>query len=264
VTAAAAVPPGALPGLLADIRSEIDHAAELVNAISNGVKAVLRALPSEAVGPVLAETVKLQRWFNEAIAEIGHALGNVGNPEVLRAAGAAWATDIGGTVSGLSGLATDNMTQADDRWTGVAADAYRNTLLPQRLALAEIKTTGDEIDAVLNDLANAVVNFAISVGLTVAGLVAGLAVASVSVPTVIAAPLAIAAGCGAVAAFSAGIIGLIESLKDIVSDANTRSAELERRLSNNTAFPHGAWPRSTTDMNDGSITDGDGTDWHIK
>ena len=267
-------PDGDLPGVINGIRSGIDQAAELVNAIINGVNAVLSEMAPEVSGPVVTEAAKFQLQFNDTVTEIGHALSNVGDPAALRAAGSAWANDIGSTASNFAGFANASVTRADNYWTGKAAEHYTDALLPQRLALTDVKTIGNEIDTILNDLANAIFNFAISVGVTVAGLVASLAVAAASVASVIAAPLAVVLGGGAVAALSAGIIGLINSLKDIVSDVNTRTAELNRRVSDNTNFHNGAWPNATKErmgdgsiretLSDGSITDGDDTDWHIK
>jgi hypothetical protein len=72
----------------------------------------------------------------------------------------------------------------------------------------------------------------------------------------------------AIAAVGATAVAVNEALTDlttITTDIRDQAAGLQRRLSNDTAFPAGRWPRSTTPISaDGSISDGDDTDWHLK
>ena len=57
----------------------------------------------------------------------------------------------------------------------------------------------------------------------------------------------------------------VTDLATITTDIRDQAAGLQRRLANDTAFPAGRWPRSTTPISgDGSISDGDDTDWHLK
>jgi hypothetical protein len=84
-----------------------------------------------------------------------------------------WATDIGGAASRHGGLATLNGIRADDHWTGMAADAYRNTLPPQLAALTAIKATADELDSTLNDLANSILTYWVSISQATLSLVGG-------------------------------------------------------------------------------------------
>ena len=258
-------PEGGMLGLIADIRFGVDTASDLINGLINGVNSVLSALPSEQIGGIRDDVAALQRMFNDGVHELGRALDHAGDPEVLRGAGAAWAIDIGGTVSRLSGFATDNMTRADNHWTGDAADAYRNTLLPQRLALNAIKTTGDEIDAILNELANAIVNFWRDVEGALLTLLTGLAAAVAAAAGVITAPVAVGIAAGLLLVFKDAVISQINMFTDISNEISIRTSALQHRLADDTAFPNGAWPPSAaTDMSDGSITDGDDTDWHVK
>jgi hypothetical protein len=185
--------------------------------------------------------------------------------DALRAAGAAWANDVGATTSRLAGYSTLNGVRSDDYWTGMAADAYRNTLIPQNTALTSIKTVGDEIDATLNDLASAVTTFWVAVLGALGAFEVAVLAAAASAATVIGAPVAAGIIIAAIVAFAGALFAAISAYTAIANDTSNRSAELERRLSNDTAFPAGAWPRSTTPISgDGSITDGDDTDWHLE
>ena len=74
----------------------------------------------------------LERMAGDAIAAVQRQIAMVGAPNTLRFAAEGW-RDVGGMVSAQAGKATLNSTRADDKWTGTAAEAYRNTLpLPVR------------------------------------------------------------------------------------------------------------------------------------
>lgn len=120
--------------------------------------------------------------IREIGVEIGHFFTEPGVPWTLYAHGHDWVPQIGGPASALVAAASADGMRADDRWQGVAATAYRNTLPRQ-----------------------------------------------------------------------AGVLAAV-----------SRCAAIDQLLANDNAFPGGHWPRPSIDLSDGSITDGDGTDWHIK
>ena len=61
------------------------------------------------------------------------------------------------------------------------------------------------------------------------------------------------------------MVSQINMFTELSNQVSIRTSELEQRLKDNTDFRNGAWPPATTsDMNDGSVTDGDDTDWHIE
>jgi hypothetical protein len=256
--------------LIPTIRSGADDAAELVNWLVTGVDTVLRELPPELVGGVRQGVADLQRQFDDTIGRLRHSLEQAGDPAALRAAGAAWATTIGGTASDLAGLAIEGSTRADDRWKGSAADAYRNALRPQRLALTAVKTTGDAIDAVLNELARAIVEFWRDVEIALILLVLGLASAvAAAVATAAGGPLtfpvAVVAAAAALNAFGIALTTSMTIFSDLAHENSVRSAELDRRFRDNSGFEGENWPIPTTEpFSDGSLTDGDDTAWHLK
>lgn len=254
------------------LRSGIGEAAGLINSMIDGINSVLNSLPPEEVGGIRNGVADLQRMFNECATELQRALDQAGDPVALRAAGAAWAVDIGGSVSGLSGLTTENTIRADNHWTGAAADAYRNTLLPQRLALNAVKTTGDKIDAVLNELANAIITFWKNVEGAVITLLVALVAAAASAAGGITAVIGIGIAAHALVAFKDAVISQSNMFTEVGNAISVQTREIQAVRADNTAFPdekttmtNGDWPAATaTDFNDGSITDGDDTDWHIK
>lgn len=259
-------PSGQFAATIADLRAGMDDARHVVHEIRNGIDSVLQQLsPSMPVDGIRGEVDELFRRFDEAIRQIGEPLARPGNPDALRAAGAAWANDIGGTASRFAASATLNGMQVDDYWTGVAADAYRNTLLPQNAALTALKTGGDEIDTALNDLADAIIVFWIAI-ITAFVLMAVALIGTLwSLGTVVGTPAAVGVAVGFAAALTTLITAEIVALANLANASAKLTAAVERRLSNDTTFPAGAWPRSVTPISaDGSISDGDDTDWHLE
>lgn len=264
MTASPATDPGEVLRLIDDLRTGLDEAAALVNGIISGVDSALGALPPELTRGIRDGVAGLRRVFDDSVTDLRRALDQAGDPVALRAAGAVWAVDIGGDVSGLAGLATENTTRADNHWTGDAADAYRSTLLPQRLAITTVKTTGDKIDTVLNELANSIIDFWANVMGAVLTLLAGLVAAMAVAAGGLTAPAAVAMAATALGAFTNAVVSQIPMFTEITNAIAVQTLELVKISVDDAAFPGGAWPPArATDKNDGSITDGDDTDWHI-
>ncbi|MCO1657418.1 hypothetical protein [Pseudonocardia humida] len=258
-------PADELAGIIAEIEAGIATAEATVRAVAAGVSTVLDQLPGWAADGVRVALADMQRTFDEKVAELRGWIAYRGDPAALRRYGAVWANEIGAAASRAGAFATFNGVAADDRWSGVAADAYRFTLPAQKDATTAIKAAGDEIGAAFEELANAIASFWVAIGVAVAGLVVAIVSAAVSAPTVVGAPIGIGLVAAGLTAFATAGTFAWTALTDITNESAARSAEIERRLSNDTAFPGGVWPRSTTPISgDGSITDGDDTDWHVK
>ena len=248
-----------------DVRSGLDEAAGCVDAVAGGIDAVLGHLPEgAAVDGARAGVAELHRRFTAIADQLREIVARGGDPAALRHAGAVWALRVGGTTSGIAALSTPTITRADDHWTGIAADAYRSSLPAQHAALLAIKTTGDEIDAALTDLANALTTFWAEISVALANLIAALVAAAVSATTAVGAPTAVGFALAALGIFAAAAKSTISALTAVAANAASRAAQLERRLSNDAAFPHGGWPRSTTALTDASVLDGDDADWHVR
>ena len=250
---------------LAAVRDTAGEAQRAVDTVIAAGEAALRVLPDVFGHELQAALARLRRMFDDAMADLAALIAQAGSPEALRAAGAVWSGEIGGMVSRLAGLATLNGIRADDQWSGAAAEAYRNTLPVQQSALTSVKAVGDEIDTTLNDLASAIIRFWLAVAVALVGFVVAVASAVATASTVVGAPVGATIAITAVGATAVAVNEALTDLTTITTDIRDQAAGLQRRLSNDTAFPAGRWPRSTTPISgDGSISDGDDTDWHLK
>ena len=234
--------------LLADVRGSLDEAARHVDALGHAVETVIAALPPAAAG-TRVQVIDLHRNHRAIAQQLGGLQLAGGDPAALRAAGAAWVGEVAAPVSGLVAVATDAVLSTDDQWTGVAADAYRGALRAQQSALAAIVTTCQDVDATLDDLASAITTFWLAVATACLGLVLALAGALGTAATAVGAPAAAGIALAGVGALVAAGDEALSGLTKITTLAAARSAGLHRRLVDSSAFPHGAWPRSTTGLN---------------
>jgi uncharacterized protein YukE len=263
---AAAVEPAIdVLAIVADIRQRLTEAEAAVARIATNVDNALSGLPDFLGGGLRDAVAQLRQVFDETVGLILDPLAYVGDPVALQNAGQAWATDIGGTTGSLAGVSSLNGDKVDDFWTGMAADAYKNTLPAQAMALTAIKAAGDELSSTLTELANAIGRFWIAIGEALLSFVIGIGTAVAATETTIGIPVGVSLGLTVAAGLGVGIKSAYSALVDITTDTATRATALGNRLANDVAFPRGAWPRSATPISsDASITDGDDTDWHLK
>jgi uncharacterized protein YukE len=225
----------------------------------------LRLLPpglSDGLHEALASLRDLVVRF---FAEVNKLLLNPGWPPGLKSAADSWTATIGGPISGLSAELGADQLRIDNFWKGPAADAYASTLPAQRKAIEAIAQAAGVLDSTLTKIANGI--YALWLGLIVAlvqlaiefGAEAGAASTVVGAP-----PAAAAAGVstvkviGIVAALCGGFAAYISLVIDGM-------ATMRQTLWADNPFPGGRWPHSTTsDFSDGSLTDGDTTEWRLK
>jgi hypothetical protein len=232
--------------VLGAIRDGLDRAVAYADELARVATSAAAALPAVAERVARAELDTLRRAVTDVHARLTALLDVPGHPVTLRTAGSAWVHEVCGPVSQLAGLASANTMQTDDRWTGAAADAYRGALLAQQAALVAVAAAGQEVDAVLADLAGAVTKFWIVLGTACIVMVVALAAALAAAGTVAGAPLASGTAVAAVGALAAAGNSALAGLTDLTVVAAARTAALERRLADSAAFPLGSWPRSTT------------------
>jgi hypothetical protein len=260
--------PGSLadvPTITADLRHVLAEIATGVDTISANVDAFLSPLP-DFLGADLRRTVQQLRQLSDDVTSgISDRLALAGDPAVLRDTGGRWVAEIGGGVADFGQLTRPDGTKAANLWTGVAADAYRDAVLPQHDALAAIVASSATLRATLNDLATAISAYWLAVSqaaLSFAAAIIAAAFSSAGGPVVvIGIGFAVAAGVTAV-----GMINSANAAMTTISDTTaSRTADIDTQVLDDFAFPAGAWPRSANPISsDGSISDGDDTDWHLR
>lgn len=250
-----------VPDLLEDVRALLDDIRRCVDTILAAVQtfgSLLRELGATFVEEAAA---RLRSLADQVLAEIGQFVAAGGEPELLRAAGREWAAGVGGTAAALAGRTTLDQLQTDDHWHGRAGEAYRSSLRPQKEALTAVKTLGDGIDDALQKLATGCETFVATVVGAAAVADVALIGAGVAAATGVGLPAAVVAAVAALAVFLGGFYLARTTLDGQLDEAG---AALDRLRSNDVAFPGGAWPRSTSPLDDASFTDGDPSDWSLQ
>ena len=264
---------GAMPAAVAcfgDVLARVEYTLEKVKDV---IRRILvnckRWLPwlGGTAGPLARLIAAVGRLLEQMVREIGHFLTRPGDPVTLWTTGVRWTTEVGARVGNRAGTFTTDFLHSDDRWQGPAARGYERALPPQQAALGKTQAVAAKIGDSLHEVALAIGTFWLAVAAATAVLLADLIVAAAATATIVgAAPGAAAAGASLgryVAAFSALALGLGTFLNVTLR----AQGGLVQQLSDNATFPGppaGHWPASTTAaFADGSMSDGDGTDWRL-
>lgn len=187
-----------------------------------------------------------------------------GVPWTLYEHASAWTDRVGTVASGLAGDANLDETKVDDWWQGVAANAYTNTVPRQSAALSAVKTTTDELASSLTWVAIGIFPFWVAIASAMTALLVELIAEVATAATGVGAPVA-AAGAGLSAAKAIAIIsGAVAAFDTYLGVILGQCTAMRENLASNAAFPNGGWPHPSVDLSDGSLSDGDGTDWHLR
>lgn len=107
--------------------------------------------------------------------------------------------------------------------------------------------------------------FWVEIAAVITKLVAELTAEARDASTVVGALPAVTAGVRSIQKAIFLVVEIATRLERELTKHSTEINYLNKKIANNDAFPNGRWPRSTTtDLSDGSLTDGDDTDWHLR
>ncbi|MGH3428846.1 MAG: hypothetical protein ACRDQZ_14980, partial [Mycobacteriales bacterium] len=118
--------------------------------IVDGVNSVLDMLPGVLEGSIKSAFEKCSSKVAKVFKEIAKLYSERGSASALRAAGGSWNEQVGHRASTQAGLLTKEALEADDEWTGDAADRYGEAITTQGKALTEIKAITDILQTTLN------------------------------------------------------------------------------------------------------------------
>lgn len=250
---------------LAKLERLVDDVNTHVTALFDRGDRAARLLPL-GLGDTLRDALlRLRELIAKFFTEYAKIAYNPGWPFGLMAAADDWTAKVGGPISGLAGRLGPDQLRIDNHWRGRAADAYASVLPSQQRAIEAIKTTTDAIHTNLTKAAWGIFALWAGLVLAIAAFVLELMAEAAAAGTVVGAPPAAAAAgvsTAKVIGFVVGCVGFFITFAGLIVDS---MASLNQTLHADGAFPDGKWPRSTTsDFDDGSLSDGDTTDWRIR
>ncbi|NUT20828.1 MAG: hypothetical protein HOV77_16735 [Hamadaea sp.] len=191
---------------------------------------------------------------------------NPGVPWTLWSHGSDWAgPPIAGQISSQISRATLDEMRVDDFWTGVAADAYKNSLPRQKEAMSALAASARTIDDVLTSMAIAIGAFWLAFLAALVEVVLIIMACVAAASTGVGAPAGAGGAAAAVAKFVGVTLAILSAFYTFIM-VNTvpKIKDLEQDLHDNAAYPGGHWPRPTVDLADGRSSDGDPSDWNLK
>lgn len=239
------------------IQGQVDSALQDIeqkaNDLFNGINDVLSWVPwplSDLVSGIEADVKDLEKKLQDFWDQMNEFLHERGSSSALTQAAQVWLRQVSTPVGDLAGKLSPNILQAEDDWTGDAANAYKNTIPAQDSALAAIQKIANQINTSLTNIASAIGAFWTAIYVALGLLVVGLVGAIAACCTVVGIPAGIAAAVGVVMAVAGAVTAAITAITGIVNSAKAEQVSLTQQLSDNSNFPNGQWPVSTSDMSD--------------
>ena len=224
-----------------DLLAEIE---QTFRDMQSTVNSVLASVP-DWLGWVRDRIVDAWNYFCEKTVEfwayLEETVGReIGNPTRLSATADRWATEIGGPVSEQVAVAEAGNLEADNAWSGDAAEAYRERLGLHKAALTAVKTTlSTGIRGALDSVQSALevyFNVIISALVGLIGVLIGALVSVAGGPTLVVGLAA--AAVGILAAITAIGLGRVY----LESDCRSAKTTLEGLINDSTAFGGNQWP----------------------
>jgi len=218
-------------------------------------------------GALRADLAAFKTQIDKILDTVGKMISEPGRPVTLWQAGDAWMEQVSPQAGNLVGTLTSAYMEADDAWKGPAATAYLDTLPAQKDAAAALHEVTGKVGITLQETGLTIAAFWMGLLGAVAGLLAQLLGASAAAATGVGAPPAAVVAVAATTRFLAMLAAMTLAALAALHEISSNQSALVVALNDNAAFPGppaGRWPVSTTGrMSDGSMSDGDGSDWQL-
>jgi hypothetical protein len=276
VEAYAVLPIPITPEQLRELGNKItegaNKAVELGDHVIDRARDSLRAMAADGVISI----IKFEVEVNERLYELRDQIVKFFNlvvdlskgiafPVKAFFLGIAWADSVKKPISSLKAVVSDANLEVDDYWTGPAAEAYKSAVQGQMEAMGEVMAIADEVKYHLWALAGLMLAFYATLAAFIIRIVKDLRAALAASTT----------GWGAIAGIAL-FVNVIKKSREHIGKLSAAASALiggevqafynfRQRVQTSDKFPHGHWPQVTTSaMRDGSLQDGDDTDWHTK
>ncbi|MER6993216.1 hypothetical protein ABT337_28860 [Saccharopolyspora hirsuta] len=248
--------------LVGQVDEKLQEVNQKIKEFYDKVNEVLAWVPeafAHLIEPIQRGLELVKQKNQEFWDRIQQAWNQPGNSTVLRIKAEMWASEVANPIGDIAGDVALHKLDANVEWTGRAAEAYKAIVPAQADGLTGLKDLALQIRNSLNNLANALDAFNLALIVAIVVYIVGLVGAIAAACTVV----GIGAAIGAIATGAGVAIGLItaaftalNSYLDVIETEQTSLAQKIRDVGN-------TWSRSDRDLSDGSVSDGDGSDWRV-
>lgn len=243
----------------------ITGATDKCNALLSSVPWPLRELGHE----IFEKAKQLLAWIAKLAEELGDWVEKnvwpvIRGPYTLYEAGNKWTTTVYNHVTEVSGQLDLSKTAMEDYWQGPAANAYMQTVPVQKAA-------SDKVGTMVSTTRETLQSLAFTLGSLYVAVVAGLFLAlievlggSAAVATMIGIPPGLMAIITGLLTGITTVAGLYALGKELLQGSLEKFSKLLELKNDSSAFDKGHWPKATSDLGDGSMSDGDRSKWNYK
>jgi hypothetical protein len=218
--------------LLAEVEEKIEELRTKVNGILAQVPGWLDWVVDkvrDGWNEACQKMAEFWDWFTDKLAEAG-------DMGALERAALSWNTDVGGPASDQSQLVDDGDIFVDDRWTGDAAERYKQKVPEQRRAMDAIR---NEFAKVVSGALDAMRGGISAFWWGVVGIVVGLIVAIVGATTATGTIIGLPA---VPVMIVTGVVIALASLAAGVAALNSAAASAKNSLNQAASYGLKSWP----------------------
>jgi hypothetical protein len=238
-----------------DIDSKIKDFFDKVNDVLSWVPGFL----SHLIEPIKQGLDQLRQKLQEFWDRVNQLFEQPGNSDRLKEVGNQWVDGVGNPAGDIAGDIALTQLKANVEWTGRAAEAYKALVPAQGNGLNSIKLLANQIKSSLTSLANSIDSFWTAMTCALVGFAVAIVGAIVAACTVVGIPAAIGVIITAVGACLALITVAVTSLQSHVHTIEAEQATLKQKVHDLGT----TWSKSSTEISDGSVSDGDPSDWRV-
>ncbi|GAA2333470.1 hypothetical protein GCM10009854_06120 [Saccharopolyspora halophila] len=248
--------------LVSEVNDKADELTVKIDEFFAQVNEMISWVPApftDLIEPIEQGMRELRVKVQEFWKPINEFIDQLGDPDRLREVSDQWATAVGDKLGDIAGDINLQRLKANIEWSGPAAEAYKALVPAQSDGLTSIKDVAMQLRTSLNSLANAIDAFLLAISVAFGVFIVGAVGAIAAACTVVGTPAAIAA-----IATAAGVsIGLVTtaiiSMNSFADTIETEQTGIKQKVTD----LGDTWSRSTHDLGDGSVSDGDRTEWSV-
>ncbi|MEB3367543.1 WXG100 family type VII secretion target [Saccharopolyspora mangrovi] len=244
---------------------KLTEARDLVNQLYDGVNQLLSWVPEmfvHLIDPIKKGIEEFGKFHMKIFEEIKQFVTQPGSPGALREVSERWTSQVAGKLGNIAGELGLDFHRTNIEWEGRAAEAYKALVPGQVKAVNGVKGAADSMVTTLGTLANAIESFWVSILIAITTFVGGIIAAIAGIAGVVTAPPAIVA----LTSVSVVVIGLITSaINALVS--TIQPINLQAKSIAKTVDELGdKWrkPENNVEMGDGTVRDGDESNWEAR
>lgn len=246
---------------VAEINEKLKQIEEKIQEFFRRIRETLAWVPESFAGIIEIVENGLQA-FNGKLKEfwdqINKFFENLGSASSLKDKADQWTTSVAEPIGEAAGTIALNHLRANIEWEGRAAEAYKSVIPSQGEKLSALKDLATTVQRSLNNFSNALIAFYAAIGIALGAFYVGMTGAVVACCSAVGAPAGVAAAIQTIGV----VLGIVSAAGTAIFTFASILTTEQTSLTNAINDIGKEWPKSVFgDLSDGSVSDGDNSDW---